>query len=112
MAIIGTFTEVENGYEGTIETLTISASVVLEKRQKTKDKQPDYDVFANGREIGAAWERMGFLSVYIDDPSAQRRFAKPMTAPRNLDSRLHCESHQNETMFGGTLACDSTAIAV
>jgi uncharacterized protein (DUF736 family) len=69
MAIIGNFIAVENGYEGTLETLTIKTKVVLEKRQKTKDKQPDYDLFAGGREIGAAWERMGFLSVNIDDPS-------------------------------------------
>lgn len=69
MATIGNFIATENGYEGTIETLTIKTQVTLEKRQKTKDKQPDYDVFAQGREIGAAWERMGFLSVNIDDPS-------------------------------------------
>ena len=69
MATIGTFIAVENGYEGTIETLTVKTQVVFEKRQKTKDKQPHYDVLANGRDIGAAWERMGFLSVNIDDPS-------------------------------------------
>jgi uncharacterized protein (DUF736 family) len=69
MATIGNFTATENGYAGTIETLTIKTQITLEKRQKTKDKQPDYDVFAQGREIGAAWERMGFLSVNIDDPS-------------------------------------------
>jgi uncharacterized protein (DUF736 family) len=69
MAIIGTLVAVENGYEGTLETLTIKAKVLLEKRQKTKDKHPDYDVFVEGREIGAAWERMGFISLNIDDPS-------------------------------------------
>ena len=69
MATIGTFIAVENGYEGTIETLTVKTQVALIKRQKSKDKHPDYDAFANGREIGAAWERMGFLSVNIDDPS-------------------------------------------
>jgi uncharacterized protein (DUF736 family) len=69
MATIGNFIAVENGYEGTLETLTIKTRIVLEKRQKTKDKHPDYDVLADGREIGAAWERMGFVSVNIDDPS-------------------------------------------
>jgi uncharacterized protein (DUF736 family) len=69
MAIIGTFTATENGYAGTIETLTFKAQATLEKRQKTKDKQPDYDLFVGGRESGAAWERIGFLSVSIDDPS-------------------------------------------
>jgi len=70
MATIGNFIAVENGYEGTLDTLSIKAQIVLEKRQKTKDKHPDYDVLtADGREIGAAWERMGFLSVNIDDPS-------------------------------------------
>jgi uncharacterized protein (DUF736 family) len=70
MAVIGTFTAVENGYEGTLETLTIKrTNVIFEKRNKTKDSQPDYDVLADGRDIGAAWERMGFPSVNIDDPS-------------------------------------------
>lgn len=69
MATIGTFIAVENGYEGTLETLTIKTQVALIKRQKSKDNHPDYDFLANGREIGAAWERMGFLSVNIDDPS-------------------------------------------
>jgi uncharacterized protein (DUF736 family) len=69
MATIGNFIAVENGYEGTIETLAITAKVVIEKRSKGKESHPDYDVLADGREIGAAWERMGFLSVNIDDPS-------------------------------------------
>ena len=70
MAIIGHFTAIENGYQGIIETLTFKADVIFEKAKKTKDSQPDYDVVtANGRDIGAAWERMGFLSVNIDDPA-------------------------------------------
>jgi len=69
MATIGNFVATQNGYEGTIETLAIKVQVTLVTRQKSKDKQPDYDVLANGREIGAAWERMGFLSLNIDDPS-------------------------------------------
>ena len=69
MATIGQFIAVENGYEGTLETLTIKTKVVFEKASKTKSNQPDYDVLADGRDIGAAWERMGFLSVNIDDPS-------------------------------------------
>jgi uncharacterized protein (DUF736 family) len=69
MATIGNFVATQNGYEGTLVTLAVKAKVVLEKRAKTKDKQPDYDILADGREIGAAWERMGFLSVNIDDPS-------------------------------------------
>jgi uncharacterized protein (DUF736 family) len=69
MAIIGNFNAVETGYEGTLETLTFKTKIVLVKRQKTKEKHPDYDILADGREIGAAWERMGFISVNIDDPS-------------------------------------------
>jgi uncharacterized protein (DUF736 family) len=70
MAIIGNFIAVENGYEGTLETLTFKAKVVFRKAGKSKASQPDYDFLTEeGRGIGAAWERMGFLSVNIDDPS-------------------------------------------
>ncbi len=72
MATIGIFTATESGYTGRIETLTFTTQVVLVKQKKLKDKQPDYTVSTSlGRHIGAAWERLGFISVQITDPSFQ-----------------------------------------
>jgi uncharacterized protein (DUF736 family) len=69
MATIGKFSATATGYVGTLETLTIKAQVIFEKHTKSRDSQPDYYLFSDGREIGAAWERVGYLSVNIDDPS-------------------------------------------
>ena len=58
MAIIGNFKATENGYAGTIETLTLKAEVEFEPvERKSSDKAPDFRIFTkkSGFEIGAAW---------------------------------------------------------
>ena len=83
MAIIGNFKATENGYAGTIETLTLKAEVEFEPvERKSSDKAPDFRIFTkkSGFEIGAAWETTSretgahYLSVKLDDPS----FAAPI----------------------------------
>jgi uncharacterized protein (DUF736 family) len=78
MAIIGTFKATKDGYEGTIETLTIRANLTIEPAKKTNDNQPDFRVFQVTdhfkSDIGAAWkktsrEKTEYLSVSIDDIS-------------------------------------------
>ena len=79
MAIIGIFKTKDNGYEGTIETLTLRAHVTIESTAKGNDNQPDYRVFQVTEhfksEIGAAWKKSSkrdqteYLSVSIDDAS-------------------------------------------
>ena len=93
MSVIGSFIAVENGYKGTLETLAIEAHVTFERNTaKRPDSHPDYYFFAGSREIGAAWDRVGFLSVNIDDPSfppanctlkkvrAENRYQPPLPA--------------------------------
>jgi uncharacterized protein (DUF736 family) len=76
MATIGTFKAKDNGYEGTIETLTLKAKLSIEPAKKSSDNQPDYRVFHVTEhfksDIGAAWKRTSregaqYLSVSIDD---------------------------------------------
>jgi uncharacterized protein (DUF736 family) len=82
MAIIGNFKTTENGYTGTIETLTLKAQVDFEPiERKGSDKAPDFRIFTKaGVEIGVAWETLSretgahYLSVKLDDPS----FAAPI----------------------------------
>jgi uncharacterized protein (DUF736 family) len=74
MATIGTFTKNENGYAGSVRTLTVNAKVRFAAAEKGKDSAPDYRIFAGAAEIGAAWKKTSeaghdYLSVKLDDPS-------------------------------------------
>jgi uncharacterized protein (DUF736 family) len=75
MATIGTFTKGDNGYVGSVRTLTVNAKARITAAEKAKDNAPDYRVFAGTAEIGAAWKKTSenggreYLSVKLDDPS-------------------------------------------
>ena len=80
MAIIGTFKATENGFEGTLESLTLPAKLSIEPAKKNTDNQPDYRVFHIAKDfksdVGAAWKKTAqreggseYLSVSIDDLS-------------------------------------------
>jgi uncharacterized protein (DUF736 family) len=82
MAVIGTFKRQGEDFAGDIQTLALKVPrVTIEREQKRSENAPDYRLYANGAEIGAAWEKAAkdsgavFLSVLIDDPS--------LTAPIN-----------------------------
>ncbi|MDA9497789.1 DUF736 domain-containing protein [Bradyrhizobium sp. CCBAU 11357] len=74
MAIIGTFTALENGYTGSIKTLTLNIKASFAASEKDHDKAPDR-IFAGTTEFGAAWKKTAresdreYLSVKLDDPS-------------------------------------------
>ena len=59
MATIGTFTRSENGFTGTIRTLTLNVKARFVAAAKENEKAPDYRVFtATGNtEFGAAWKK-------------------------------------------------------
>jgi uncharacterized protein (DUF736 family) len=81
MAIIGTFTTTDNGYQGTLATLTLKAKLTFTAHEKTGEKSPDFRVYAGTAEVGAAWKGMSkddkpYLSVKLDDPS----FSAPILA--------------------------------
>lgn len=84
MSIIGTFKKTDDGYSGTIRTMTISVKAAFVVNDKNgNDKAPDFKVVAGEREFGAAWkaktkgeEPQEFLRVELDDPS----FSAPLRA--------------------------------
>lgn len=81
MAMIGTFTKHDDGFIGSLRTLTFNVKVRIVPATKENDKGPDYRVLADAMEIGAAWKRQtptkkAWLSVKLDDPS----FAAPVNA--------------------------------
>jgi uncharacterized protein (DUF736 family) len=74
MATIGNFTKSENGYAGTIRTLTVNAKIRFALAEKDKENAPDYRVLAGTAEIGAAWKKTSeagreYVSVKLEDPS-------------------------------------------
>jgi uncharacterized protein (DUF736 family) len=78
MAIIGTFTPAKNGgWEGSIQTLTISSKVrFVPNDNQSAEGAPAFRLFVGKVEIGAAWKQHSngenprdYLSVRLDDPS-------------------------------------------
>ena len=79
MATIGQFRPLENGYEGTISTLSLARKVrIVQNDKKKSDKSPDFFVKTGQCDLGFARYKMSegknprsYLSVYLDDPSFQ-----------------------------------------
>ena len=77
MATIGTFLKSGDGsYSGSIKTLSLNVKQAqLRPVAKESDNAPDFRIFANGTEFGAAWTKTAretnrdYLSVKLDDPS-------------------------------------------
>ena len=75
MATIGTFTAQDNGFTGSIKTLTLNIKAKFVASEKDNDKAPDYRIFSGAKEFGAAWKKTtrdsdrAYLSVKLDDPS-------------------------------------------
>ncbi|WP_315828392.1 MULTISPECIES: DUF736 domain-containing protein [unclassified Bradyrhizobium] len=82
MATIGSFTASDNGYTGSIKTLTLNIKAKFVASEKDSDKAPDYRIWAGSIEVGAAWKKTArdsdreYLSVKLDDPS----FSAPIYA--------------------------------
>src|SRR5690606_7852238 len=58
MATIGTFTKTENGYTGTVKTLTLNVQTVkLVPTDGDNERGPDFRIFAGATEFGAAWKK-------------------------------------------------------
>ena len=77
MAIIGSFTKTEAGFQGRIHMLNVDAKARLVPTDTTNDKAPDFRILAGPAEIGAAWRRTSeagrdYISVKLDDPTFQR----------------------------------------
>ncbi|AFN78149.1 hypothetical protein PSJM300_10415 [Stutzerimonas stutzeri DSM 10701] len=78
MANIGSFTTLDDGFTGTLRTLTLQKTkVAIVPNDKSSPNAPDYRILtADGYEIGAAWKKLSqaerpYLSVSLDDPAFQ-----------------------------------------
>ncbi|WP_244530547.1 DUF736 domain-containing protein [Salaquimonas pukyongi] len=88
MAAIGYVTKLEDGrYQGNLKTFTIRAEVTFTPNpDKSNGNQPDYRIFSDGIEIGAAWIRTAetsgkeYVSVSIAAPSSARTSSTPISA--------------------------------
>lgn len=76
MANIGTFTANDNGFVGTIRTLTLNVKAkIVPNDDKAKGNSPDFRIeTVSGYDVGAAWSKVSeagrnYLSVSLDDPS-------------------------------------------
>lgn len=77
MSTIGTFVKTEDGaYTGSIKTLRLNIKQAqLRPVQKDSKNAPDYIVYANDVELGAAWKKTSqntsrdYISVTLDDHS-------------------------------------------
>ena len=82
MATIGTFVKSDNGYTGSVRTLSLNVKAKLVPSEKDGDKVPDFRILSGPVEFGAAWRKTAqtgdreYLSVKLDDPS----FAAPIYA--------------------------------
>ena len=57
MATIGTFTASNNGFTGSVKTLTLNVKATFVATEKENDKAPDYRILAGATEFGAAWKK-------------------------------------------------------
>ncbi|MBP2851279.1 MULTISPECIES: DUF736 domain-containing protein [Dickeya] len=75
MANIGTFTTQNNGFTGTVRTLTLNVKARFILCDKSSEHAPDFRIQTlGGYDIGAAWRKISqaerpYLSVTLDDPS-------------------------------------------
>ncbi|WP_226101246.1 DUF736 domain-containing protein [Dickeya oryzae] len=75
MANIGTFTSQNNGFTGTLRTLTLNVKARFIPCDKSSEHAPDFRIQTlGGYDIGAAWRKISqaerpYLSVTLDDPS-------------------------------------------
>jgi uncharacterized protein (DUF736 family) len=90
MAIIATLTQKNDGFEGTLTTLSITAPIALiPNAGKTKDNEPDYRIISrkNGFELGAGWSRASkstgeiYISVTLSAPEFGTIYGNVVTAP-------------------------------
>ena len=75
MATIGTFTQTDDGFAGSVKTLTLNVkSVKFVPVESDNEKGPTFRILAGTTEFGAAWKKTSrdlrdYHSVKLDDPS-------------------------------------------
>jgi uncharacterized protein (DUF736 family) len=96
MAIIGSFTDSDDGFVGSIKTLTLNIKARFVETEKENDKAPDYIILSGVIQCGAGWKKIGrdtnreYVSVKLDDPS----FPAPIYA-----SLIQVEGEESYTLI-------------
>ena len=77
MAVIGSFTKTDAGFQGRIHMLNVDAKARMVPAESANDRGPAFRILAGPAEIGAAWKRTSeagrdYYSVKLDDPTFQR----------------------------------------
>jgi len=93
MPAIGHVTRNQNGFNGQLKTLSISADISILPARKTSDNQPDYRVVAGGVEIGAGWVRRSETS---GNDYISLSLAAPEFGPRRLYANLGRAAGQDD----------------
>lgn len=95
MAAIGFVNgNMSDGYRGQLKTLSIRAEIEIRvNRTKNGDAQPDFRVFSDNVEIGAAWVRTGQASR---EPYVSLSLAAPEFGPRRLYANLGRAAGQDD----------------
>lgn len=95
MAAIGFVNgNMSDGYRGQLKTLSIRADIEIRvNRSKSGDAQPDFRVFSDNVEIGAAWIRTGQVS---GEPYVSLSLAAPEFGPRRLYANLGRAAGQDD----------------
>ncbi len=84
----------KNTYTGHIRTLSVKAPIeITPNRDKTNDRQPDYRVFSEGTEVGAAWVKTGQQS---GEEYVSLSLAAPEFGPRKLYANLGPAAGQDD----------------
>ncbi len=95
MAAIGHVTKHKDGrFTGELKTLSIRAEIAITPNgDKTSETQPDYRVFAEGIEVGAAWIRTSEASgkEYVS-----LSIAAPEFGPKKLYATLGMAAGQDD----------------
>lgn len=64
MATIGTFARTDNGFSGSVKTLTLNVKAVkfLPAEGENQNGGPDFRIFAGATEFGAAWKMLALAT--------------------------------------------------
>ena len=94
MPAIGYVTRTDKGFKGNLKTLSIKTPIeIAHNANKTAEKQPDYLIFVEGVEVGAAWNRVSNTS---GNEYVSLQLAAPEFGPRKLYANLGVAAGQDD----------------
>lgn len=92
---IATLTEKNDGFEGVLKTLQVTAPIAIVPNQKKSadSKEPDYRIVAkrNGFELGAAWKRTSkttgeeYISCSLSSPEFGSIYGNIAPSPKGKE---------------------------